>query len=130
MVIRRRFALTVVGLAAAMSVVSGCTVVKPIICAVSSPVRFVDAAADSRDLDDADDRADAAAESVPAACTCVAAPIVIPVRIVERVFNGFIGGFCSGLVSDLNVLVANTEKPTKNLTHAWATTAQTPSEAE
>jgi len=58
------------------------------------------------------------------------APVQFLVRIVERIFNGFVGGLCSGLVSDLNVLVGNTEEPTKNLTDAWATNARTPSETE
>lgn len=112
------------------ALVSACTVVKPVVCAVSSPVQFVAETLDTRDLDDPDERAVADAESLPTPCLCVAAPIVIPVRIVERIFNGFVGGLCTGLVSDLNVLVGHAEHPTKNLTRAWATNATTPSEAE
>ncbi len=106
----------------------GCTVVKPVVCTFTTPWQFVEAAVDSRDLDDVD-AADDEAESLPTACTCLAAPIVIPIRIVERMVTGCIGGFCTGLVSDLNVLVGNTEAPTKNLAEAWRTNAKTPSEA-
>ena len=105
----------------------GCTVVKPVVCAISTPWYFVESAIDTRDLDDSDD---ADAESLPLPCLCVAAPIVIPVRIVERIVNGFVGGLCTGLVSDLNVLVGHTEHPLKNLEHAWATNATAPSEQE
>lgn len=110
--------------------VSACTVVKPVVCTFTTPVRFVTDAIASHDLDDPADAADAEAESLPNACLCVAAPVVIPIRIVERMVTGFIGGFCTGVVSDLNVLVGHTEHATKNLTIAWRTNATTPSESD
>lgn len=119
---------TPAALLAALGAGSGCTVVKPVVCTFTTPWQFVEAAVDSRELDDDDDADEA--ERLPTACVCAAAPIVIPIRIIERMVTGGIGGLCTGLVSDLNVLVGNSEHPAKNLTEAWRTNATTPSEAE
>ncbi|MBL8844031.1 MAG: hypothetical protein JNL90_21080 [Planctomycetes bacterium] len=118
-----------VALLAALGAGSGCTVVKPVVCTFTTPWQFVEAAVDSRELDD-EDAVDDEAERLPTTCLCLAAPIVLPIRIVERMVTGCIGGLCTGLVSDLNVLVGNSERPTKNLAEAWRTNATTPSEAE
>ncbi len=125
----KRPIVTAAALLVALGGGSGCTVVKPVVCTFATPWQFVESAVDSRELDE-DDRADDEAERLPTACVCLAAPIVIPIRIVERMVTGCIGGFCTGLVSDLNVLVGNSERPAKNLLEAWRTNARTPSEAE
>lgn len=122
---RRWLALLALGAAS----LPGCTVVKPVVCTFSSPWYLIESTTESRDLDDGEAEA-AEAESIPTPCFCVAAPIVLPIRIVERMVNGFVGGLCTGVVSDLNVLVGNSEKPTKNVTRAWQTNAKTPAETD
>jgi hypothetical protein len=103
----------------ALAVCAGCTVVKPITCAVVHPIRSVGALFDesSAETDEVDD--------TPTAVALVEFPILVPVFFVYKSFVGVIGGLGTGLVSDFNVVSghASWDKTLDNLTRPDKTNA-------
>jgi len=113
----RNLARTVLMLA--VSLAGGCTVVKPVVCAVVHPIRSVGAL-----FDEASSRPDEV-DDVPTAVALVEFPILLPVFFVYKSFVGIIGGFGTGIVSDFNVVSghATWDRTLDNLTRPDKTNA-------
>jgi len=88
---------------------SGCTVVKPVTCAVVHPINEFGRALKARDQKDEEE----AYNDLPLIPLLVVAPILIPINYVAHTVRGAVGGLASGFVSDLNIITGNaTERTT------------------
>lgn len=98
---------------------SGCTVLKPITCAVVHPVRSVAElySESSSEPDEVDD--------TPTLVALIEFPIVVPAFFVYKCFVGAVGGLGTGLASDFNVVSghASWDRTISNLTRPGKTNA-------
>ncbi|MFY9342533.1 MAG: hypothetical protein WAT39_08585 [Planctomycetota bacterium] len=104
---------TLLGLALCCN--SGCTVVKPVVCAVAYPIDCIRerlAAPDSEADDD-----------LPPVLLVAALPLIVPMRFGSDAAIGFVGGFFSGFASDLNIVTWNFASPARNLARPFKTNA-------
>lgn len=88
-------ALAVVVLVAA----PGCTIVKPIACAVAYPPLQV-----AERIDRADDREP---DDLPGPVLLAAFPVLFPINYVYWTVHGSVSGLFSGVVNDLNVITGS-----------------------
>ena len=91
--------LAVLGAAA----LGGCTIVKPIACALVFPIHQFDAKLEAAKRDDDAD----SYRELPPAATFAAAPVLIPLNYAYYAVYGAIGGLFSGFVSDLNLITGH-----------------------
>jgi len=103
-------------------VTSGCTVVKPVTCAVVHPINEFGRALKARDKEEDD------YNSLPVIPLLVVAPILIPVNYAVHTVRGAVGGLASGFVSDLNIITGNATKRTtmETMTEPFKTNAPKP----
>lgn len=79
---------------------TGCTVIKPITCAVVFPFQQLAKSADSKDPTQKH-------SEMPAAGVIAVAPVLIPLRYVYYVSYGTFAGLVSGFISDLNLITGH-----------------------
>lgn len=79
---------------------AGCTVVKPVVCALAYPIERFSARLESRDEDDD-------YSELPPVATFAAAPVLIPLNWAYFTVYGAVGGLISGFVSDLNLITGH-----------------------
>ncbi len=103
---------------------TGCTIVKPLVCAVTHPYQNLKKAVNSSD-DDEEDHND-----IPPAALIPTAIVAIPIVVVANSAVGIVGGLATGIVSDLNVVVDNADWKSLNLHRALKTNAKAPEDRE
>jgi hypothetical protein len=102
-----------------VAVLCGCTVVKPVTCAVVHPIRgvvalFEESSSEPGEVDD-----------TPTVVALIEFPFVLPVFFVYKSIVGAIGGLATGVVSDFNVVSghASWDKTFENVTRPDKTNA-------
>ena len=99
---------------------SGCTAIKPLVCAFTYPIDEM-----RKSLAAPYDHEEEYAH-IPPPLVLIAAPVLIPLRFVGLAAMGIGGGLVSGFASDLNVIIWNFDVPWRNLTRPFRTNARKP----
>lgn len=99
---RRRRAAVLLALLLSFVAFSGCTVTKPLVCAIGYPVRSIGEAARSDDEDEKFER-------MPAVLAVLSAPVLIPLTFGALSVVGATGGLVTGFASDLNLILGHAD---------------------
>jgi len=97
----------------------GCTIAKPVACAVVHPIRsaadlFEDSSREPEEVDDP-----------PTAAALIELPVLLPAFLAYKGFVGLVGGLVTGVVSDFNVVSGHASwgRTLENLTRPDKTNA-------